>query len=160
MTSISNRQLATGPLESSLKHGVTTTKAVAEYARGIWRARFSWAHLALPNMRSRWCRSLLGIPCIIVQPLGLTLIVSIVFGKLFRTDISAYAPYILSGLIVCCFVMASAIGGSCNYAGLMAAAPAKPDEFSALQSTMDRPDLFRERQNITLAIAVGRVCVQ
>jgi lipopolysaccharide transport system permease protein len=115
MTSVLTRQIATGPLTSSTGHGATITKAIAEYARGIWRARFFWIHLALSDLRSRWRRSFLGILWTIIQPLGLTLLVSIVFGKIFHADIGAYAPYILSGLIVWDFVMASAIGGSLTF---------------------------------------------
>ncbi|MGJ4927677.1 ABC transporter permease [Bradyrhizobium sp. HKCCYLS2038] len=88
---------------------------MSAYALGIWRARYFWIHLALSDLRSRWRRSYLGILWTIIQPLGLTLLVSIVFGKIFHTDIGAYAPYILSGLIVWEFVVASATGGSLTF---------------------------------------------
>jgi len=48
----------------------------------------------------------------IIQPLGMTLLLSIVFSKIFHSDIRLYAPYILSGMIVWEFVTASSMGGA------------------------------------------------
>jgi len=42
----------------------------------------------------------------------MTLLLSIVFGKIFNVEIREYAPYILSGMILWEFVTASAIGGA------------------------------------------------
>lgn len=75
-------------------------------------SRYFWTHLALSDLRSRWRRSFLGMFWSIVQPLGMTLLISIVFSKLFHTDIKLYAPYILSGIIVWDFVTSSVVGGS------------------------------------------------
>ena len=47
-----------------------------------------------------------------LQPLGMTALLSLVFSRLFKSDISTYAPYIFSGIIVWEFVMASCVGGS------------------------------------------------
>lgn len=83
-----------------------------DYARGIWDARYFWTHLALSDLRSRWRRSFLGILWTIIQPLGMTLLLAIVFGKIFHADIARYAPYILSGMVVWEFVTSSVTGGS------------------------------------------------
>lgn len=48
----------------------------------------------------------------VIQPLGLTALLSVVFGRIFHTDVADYAPYILSGLIFWEFVAISTIGGS------------------------------------------------
>lgn len=82
------------------------------YICGVWAARFFWFHLSLSDLRSRWRRSFFGLSWTIIQPLGLTLLVSVVFGNLFHADMTKYAPYILSGVIVWEFVTACAIGGS------------------------------------------------
>ncbi|PTS80589.1 ABC transporter permease [Aeromonas sp. HMWF036] len=82
------------------------------YVRGIWDARYFWQHLALSDLRSRWRRSFFGVLWSFIQPLGMTLLISIVFSKMFNTDIVTYAPYILSGIIVWDFVVANTIGGS------------------------------------------------
>ena len=82
------------------------------YMAGIWQARFFWQHLAFADLRSRWRRSFFGILWSFIQPLGMTLLLAVVFSKLFNTDIVKYAPYILSGIIVWDFVVANVIGGS------------------------------------------------
>jgi lipopolysaccharide transport system permease protein len=89
--------------------------SAADYIRGIWAARYFWVHLALSDLRSRWRRSFFGILWTIIQPLALTLLIAIVFGKIFHTDIADYAPYILSGMIVWDFITASAVGGSLTF---------------------------------------------
>jgi lipopolysaccharide transport system permease protein len=85
------------------------------YFYGIWNARYFWVHLSLSDLRSRWRRSFFGILWTVIQPLGLTLLLSIVFGRIFKTEITEYAPYILSGMIVWEFVSATAIGGSLSF---------------------------------------------
>jgi len=85
------------------------------YIEGIWDARYFWMHLSLSDLRSRWRRSFFGILWTIIQPLGMTLLLAVVFGRIFKTNITQYAPYILSGMVVWEFVMASMIGGSLSF---------------------------------------------
>jgi lipopolysaccharide transport system permease protein len=85
---------------------------LVDYFTKIWAARFFWIHLSLSDLRSRWRRSFFGVLWTIIQPLGMTLLLSIVFGRIFNTEIKEYAPYILSGMIVWEFFTASAMGGS------------------------------------------------
>ncbi|RAP37445.1 ABC transporter permease [Legionella quinlivanii] len=82
------------------------------YLKGIWSSRFFWSHLALADLRSRWRRSAMGIFWSIIQPLGMTLLLALVFSRLFHVNITYYAPYILSGLIVWEFIGSSLTGGS------------------------------------------------
>lgn len=82
------------------------------YLAKIWDARYFWIHLSLSDLRYRWRRSFLGVFWSIIQPLGMTLLLAIVFGKIFNSDVREYAPYILSGMLVWDFVTATAIGGS------------------------------------------------
>ncbi len=82
------------------------------YFLGIWKARYFWTHLAFSDLRSRWRRSFFGIFWTIIQPLGLTVLISFVFGKIFNTPIREYAPYILSGIIVWDFICQCCINGS------------------------------------------------
>lgn len=85
------------------------------YFQGVWAARYFWTHLAFSDLRSRWRRSFFGVFWTIIQPLGLTLLLAFVFGRLFKIDITEYAPYILSGIIVWDFVIASATGGALSF---------------------------------------------
>jgi len=86
-----------------------------KYIQGVWSARYFWTHLALADLRSRWRRSFFGILWTIIQPLGMTLLLSFVFSRLFKADITEYAPYILSGLIVWEFSIASVTGGALSF---------------------------------------------
>jgi lipopolysaccharide transport system permease protein len=85
---------------------------VTAYWNGIWQARYFWTHLALSDLRSRWRRSFFGALWSIIQPLGMTLLLALVFSRLFHTSIYTYAPYILSGIIVWECVMACVSGGA------------------------------------------------
>lgn len=51
----------------------------------------------------------------IMQPLGMTLLIAIVFGRIFKIEIREYAPYILSGIIIWEFIMGSAVTGSLSF---------------------------------------------
>lgn len=98
------------------RHGfrymATKTMIASSYVKGIFDARYFWSHLAIADLRAKWRRSFLGVAWSVVQPLGLTLLLAFVFSRLFKQDISLYAPYILSGMIVWEFMTATLTGGS------------------------------------------------
>jgi lipopolysaccharide transport system permease protein len=85
------------------------------YLMGIWNARFFWTHLSFSDLRSRWRRSFFGVLWTVIQPLGMTLLLAIVFSKIFKADIKEYAPYILSGMVVWEFMTASVMGGALSF---------------------------------------------
>ncbi len=66
----------------------------------------------MSDLRYRWRRSFFGMFWSIVQPLGLTLLLALVFGKIFKTPIAEYAPYILSGMLVWEFITGTAVSGA------------------------------------------------
>jgi lipopolysaccharide transport system permease protein len=82
------------------------------YAAQIWSARHFWTHLALADLRTRWRRSFLGALWSLLQPLGMTLLITLVFSRIFGSDIQRYAPFIFSGLITWEFVGSTVSGGS------------------------------------------------
>jgi lipopolysaccharide transport system permease protein len=88
---------------------------VRAYAAGIWSSRHFWWHLARSDLRSRWRRSFLGILWSLLQPLGMALLLAVVFSRLFKTDITGYAPYILSGIIVWDCAMSCSVGGALSF---------------------------------------------
>lgn len=85
------------------------------YWKGIWSSRYFWIHLALSDLRSRWRRSFFGVLWSIIQPFGMTILLSVVYSKLFNSDIFTYAPYILSGIIVWECVTACVVGGALSF---------------------------------------------
>lgn len=86
-----------------------------DYWVKIWRSRFFWIHLVFSDLRSRWRRSFFGMAWAIIQPLGLTLLMSFVFSKLFHSDIGTYAPYIFSGVIIWDYILTSVTGGALSF---------------------------------------------
>ena len=66
----------------------------------------------MSDLRSRWRRSFFGALWSIIQPLGMTLLLAVVFSKLFHSNIYTYAPYILSGIIVWECVTTCVTGGA------------------------------------------------
>jgi lipopolysaccharide transport system permease protein len=85
------------------------------YLLGIYESRYFWIHLALADLRAKWRRSFFGVAWSVLQPLGMTLLLALVFGKLFNQNIGDYAPYILSGMIVWDFCIATLSGGSLSF---------------------------------------------
>ena len=70
-----------------------------EYIGKIYASRFFWLHLAKLELKNKFRRSKLGILWIFVNPLCLTIIMSVVFAVAFHQNVLTYAPYILSGLL-------------------------------------------------------------
>jgi lipopolysaccharide transport system permease protein len=85
------------------------------YLFGIYESRYFWTHLALSDLRSKWRRSFLGVSWSVVQPLGMTTLLAIVFGRIFHQNIVDYASYILSGMIIWDFFAATLTGGSLSF---------------------------------------------
>lgn len=71
------------------------------YLGRIWACRYFWLSLVKIDLRGRYRRSVLGIGWSLVRPILLTMILCIVFQRVFkRGDTWSYAPYLLSGLTV------------------------------------------------------------
>ena len=85
------------------------------YIKNIWITRYFWINLALSDIRSKWRRSFFGVLWTIIQPLGMTILLSVVFSKIFNTDATSYAPYILSGMIVWEFITQALMSGSMSF---------------------------------------------
>lgn len=84
-----------------------------DYLKKIYKSRYFWTHLSFADLRSKYRRSALGLFWSILQPLGLTLLLSFVMGKLFNSPITDYAPYVFSGIIIWDYIVGSAVAG-CN----------------------------------------------
>ena len=69
------------------------------YLQKIWACRYFWLSLVRIDLRARYRRSIIGIGWSLVRPIALTVILCVVFKRLFqRMDVWDYAPYLLSGL--------------------------------------------------------------
>ena len=79
----------------------------------------------------------------------MTLLLSVVFGKIFKTDITEYAPYILSGMVVWEFVIQSAIGGSLSFV--------QADAY--IKQCLHPLPIYTLRTVLTNLIVLGLACV-
>src|SRR4030043_1107416 len=68
-------------------------------AREAWRYRDLIFFLVRRDLTARYKRSVLGIAWTMLNPLGMMIVLSIVFSQIFRTNIEDYPAYVLSGLI-------------------------------------------------------------
>lgn len=86
--------------------------ALTRYVSQILHYRHFWVHLALSDLRARFRRSYLGILWITIQPLMLTVIMSMVFVFVFHQTFEDYSVYLFSGLVIWNFVTGSFMIGS------------------------------------------------
>jgi ABC-type polysaccharide/polyol phosphate export permease len=69
------------------------------YFQRVWKCRYFWLSLVKIDLRARYRRSLLGVGWSLLRPIAYTIILCVVFRRLFhRPDVWSYAPYLLAGL--------------------------------------------------------------
>jgi ABC-type polysaccharide/polyol phosphate export permease len=69
------------------------------YLRQMWTCRYFWLSLVRIDLRARYRRTILGVGWSLLRPIAFTIILCVVFQRLFhRTDVWTYAPYLLAGL--------------------------------------------------------------
>jgi lipopolysaccharide transport system permease protein len=92
---------------------------VLDYLRRVWACRYFWLSLVQIDLRGRYRRSLLGVGWSLLRPAAFTVILCVVFQRLFRRgDVWTYAPYVLSGLTLWDFVTtATKQGCQCFFQG-------------------------------------------
>jgi ABC-type polysaccharide/polyol phosphate export permease len=72
-------------------------------AREAWRYRDLIFFLVRRDLTARYKRSVFGIAWTMLNPLGMMIVLSIVFSQIFRMNIKDYPAYVLSGLIAWTF---------------------------------------------------------
>lgn len=82
-----------------------------EYFLKIYQTRYFWIHLSKADLKYKFRRSKLGILWTLLNPLLLTVLMTVVFGTVFKMSYLDYAPYILSGLVVWELLSNSVIAG-------------------------------------------------
>mgnify|MGYP000952901313 CR=1 FL=1 len=88
---------------------------VKRYLQRIYKTRYFLLHLVRWDLKYKFRRSKFGLLWTILQPLLLTLIISVVFGFVFKQDMKTYAPYILSGLLVWEIILGAVIQNSSSF---------------------------------------------
>lgn len=77
-----------------------STVTTKQYIANTWQSRYFWWHLALSDIRFRFRRSYLGIVWAILNPLLLTLLLTVVMSFVFKSQPMSYAVYVFCGLVV------------------------------------------------------------
>lgn len=72
-------------------------------AREAWRYRDLIFFLVRRDVTARYKRSVFGVAWTMLNPLGMMIVLSIVFSQIFRTNIEDYPAFVLSGLIAWTF---------------------------------------------------------
>jgi len=97
------------PMSALAKKPVTDNKPIYDSAQSrliallevqeAWRYRDLIFFLVRRDLTARYKRSVLGIAWTMLNPLGMMIVLSIVFSQIFRITIENYPAYVLSGLI-------------------------------------------------------------
>jgi lipopolysaccharide transport system permease protein len=85
------------------------------YLGDIWKCRYFWLSLVHNDLRARYRGSVLGIGWSLLQPLGMTVILCVVFTRIFHQEVRYFAPFLLAGLALWNFIAACAIQGSVSF---------------------------------------------
>jgi ABC-type polysaccharide/polyol phosphate export permease len=73
-------------------------RAVALYFVALWEFRFFWVSLVKAELLRRYRRSFLGLGWSLLQPLSMTVVLGVVYGRVFHLPFSEFAPMLLCGL--------------------------------------------------------------
>jgi lipopolysaccharide transport system permease protein len=91
---------------------------VINYLKDIWNCRYFWLSLVRMDLRTRYRRSVLGIGWSLLNPIAMTIILTIVFHTLMKQDIKSYALYLITGLATWQYVLNVSLHGcQCFFLG-------------------------------------------
>lgn len=88
---------------------------IIEYFRGIWKDRFVLANLVRQDLYMKYNKSVLGVGWSIVTPLGLSIIIGLIYSVIYGTDPRAFVPLLFAGLNPWTFINGAADGGTVSY---------------------------------------------
>ncbi len=91
--------------------------SIIKYFKKIYELRYFLWHLVKLDLKNKYRRSKLGILWTIVYPLGLSIIMGIVFSIAFNYNIISYMPYVLSGILFWDLVSGAFSGGAYSLLG-------------------------------------------
>lgn len=88
---------------------------IKDYFRGIWKNRFVLVSLVKQDLQMKYNRSALGVAWSIITPMGLSIIIGLVYSIIFGTDPRTFVPLLFAGLNPWNFLNGSAEGGTYSY---------------------------------------------
>ncbi len=92
-----------------------TTAFSSAYYQRIWKLRWFWSSMVRNDLDQRYRHSVLGIGWSLLKPLGLTLILCLVFAPMMGIPVVEYAPYVLVGLTLWHFIVENVSLGSRSF---------------------------------------------
>lgn len=75
-----------------------------EEAVQVWRYRDLLVQLISRDLKTRYKRSILGVAWTLLNPLGMLVVLTVVFSNLFKFDLPNYAVYLLAGIVFWTFL--------------------------------------------------------
>ena len=88
-----------------------------DYFKGIWKDRYILFSLVKTDLNLKYKKSMLGVLWSILTPLGLVLIIGVVYSIVFGMKMEDFIPTLFAGLNVWIFLSASADGGTSSFLG-------------------------------------------
>ncbi|MBI5757678.1 MAG: ABC transporter permease [Planctomycetales bacterium] len=86
---------------------------MSQYLSDVWKCRYFWLSLVKNDLRARYSRSVIGIGWSLLNPLLMTIVLSVVFHGVFGMDIKEFGLYLLTGICFWNFI-ASVVSSGCN----------------------------------------------
>lgn len=90
---------------------------VAETIMELERFKFALASFVVNNLRRRYRRSLLGFAWSLLNPICMMIVLTVVFGSMFKREMTSYGLYIFSGMLPWTFIQTAVLTGSGSIIG-------------------------------------------
>jgi lipopolysaccharide transport system permease protein len=90
---------------------VAPLRGALNYVVEIWDYRHFWVSLVQADLRRRYRRSLLGVGWSLLQPIIMTLVLTVVYSRLFKLDFRTFGPMLLTGFAVWNYIHGVALQG-------------------------------------------------
>src|SRR5262245_41879735 len=87
------------------------------YLAEVWQYRYFWASLVKAELQRRYRRSLLGLGWSLLQPVSMTMVLSLVYSQVFGMGLASFAPLLLTGLAFWNFVSSNVTLGCGSLVG-------------------------------------------
>ena len=88
-----------------------------DYFVGLWRDRFILSSLVKTDLNLKYKKSILGVAWSILTPLGLVIIIGVVYSIVFNVKMEDFIPGLFAGLNPWIFLSTSADGGTMAFIG-------------------------------------------
>ncbi|WP_181586743.1 ABC transporter permease [Paenibacillus taichungensis] len=86
-----------------------------KYFKNLYEARYILLSLTRQDLKNKYRNSLLGVAWNFFSPLGIVLIIGLVYSVVFNTPLKELVPYLFSGLLPWIFFTSSAEGGALSF---------------------------------------------